>query len=227
MTLCPTVFIVDDELSVRNSLGRLIRSAGFRVATFASAKEFLDQPAVDVPGCMVLDMWMPSLCGFDLQQRLRTSGSRLPVIFLTGYGDIPMCVRAIKAGAVDFLTKPCEDGTLLAAIEQAIAIDIKARQAQADLVALRNRFASLTQREREVCGHVVAGRLNKQIAYDLGIGEQTVKVHRMRIMEKLRVRSLADLVRLEQQVNIASQSGKHPPAKAGGLADSGMKCRFE
>lgn len=204
MTLSPTVFIVDDDLSVLKSLGRLIRSAGFQVAAFASANEFLGLPVGDAPGCMVLDMRMPDLCGFGLQQMLNASGWGLPIIFLTGYGDIPMSVRAIKAGAVDFLTKPCEDGALLAAIEQAIAIDMEARRVQADMAELQHRFSSLTQREREVCSHVVTGRLNKQIAYDLGVGEQTVKVHRMRIMEKLQVRSLADLVRFAQKIGVPS-----------------------
>lgn len=207
MTSAPTVFIVDDDLSVLKSLGRLIRSAGFHVAAFCSAHEFLDRPKDDVPGCMVLDMQMPDLSGFGLQQMLSASGQGLPIIFLTGHGDIPASVRAIKAGAVDFLTKPCEDKTLLAAIAQAIAIDAEARRAQADKAELQHRFSSLTQREREVCRHVVAGRLNKQIAYDLGTCEQTIKVHRMRIMEKLRVRSLAELVML------AGEVGMTPPAK--------------
>lgn len=202
MTSTPTVFIVDDDRSVLKSLGRLIRSAGFQVAAFASANEFLNRPRDDAPACMVLDMQMPDLSGFDLQQRLGVSGEKLPIIFLTGHGDIPMSVRAIKTGAVDFLTKPCEDKELLAAIERAIAIDMEARRVQADLAELQLRFVFLTQREREVCSHVVAGRLNKQIAYDLGVGEQTVKVHRMRIMEKLQVRSLADLVRLTQKVGM-------------------------
>jgi FixJ family two-component response regulator len=202
MASCPTVFVVDDDLSMLKSLGRLIRAAGFQAATFASAGEFLACHANDAPGCMVLDMQMPGLCGFELQRRLKDGGRGLPIIFLTGHGDIPMSVRATKAGAVDFLTKPCEDGTLLCAIGQAIAIDAEARRAQSDLTELRRRFASLTRREQEVCDHVVTGRLNKQIAYDLGVGEQTIKVHRMRIMEKLRIRSLADLVRLTQKVNM-------------------------
>jgi FixJ family two-component response regulator len=203
MTSAPTVFIVDDDLSVLKSLGRLIRSAGFHVVAFCSANEFLGRPKDDVPGCMVLDMQMPDLNGFGLQQMLSASGQGLPIIFLTGHGDIPMSVRAIKAGAVDFLTKPCEDGRLLAAIEQAIAIDMEARRIQAERAELQRRFSSLTQREREVCCHVVAGRLNKQIAHDLGTCEQTIKVHRMRIMEKLRVRSLAELVTLAGEAGLS------------------------
>jgi len=207
MTSAPTVFIVDDDLSVLKSLTRLIRSAGFHAAAFCSANEFLGRPKDDAHGCMVLDVQMPDLGGLGLQQRLNASGQGLPIIFLTGHGDIPMSVRAIKGGAVDFLTKPCEDKKLLAAIEQAIAIDMEARRVQADRAELQHRFSSLTQREREVCRHVVAGRLNKQIAYDLGTCEQTIKVHRMRIMEKLRARSLAELVMLAREVGLT------PPAK--------------
>lgn len=209
MTSLPIVFIVDDDLSVQKSLGRLVRSAGFRVAAFSSANEFLNFPRDDAPSCIVLDMQMPDLCGFSLQLALREGGQRLSIIFLTGYGDIPMSVRAIKAGAVDFLTKPCEDWKLLGAIELAIAIDMEARRVQADMAELRRRLASLTRREREVCIHVVAGRLNKQIAYDLGICEQTIKVHRMRIMEKLRVRSLADLVRLAEKTGMTPLAPKN------------------
>jgi len=202
MISTPTVFIVDDDPSVLKSLGRLVRSAGFKVAAFSSASAFLRLPKNDAPACMVLDMRMPDLSGLGLQRTLCANGRRLPIIFLTGHGDIPMSVQAIKAGAVDFLTKPCEDRTLLAAIEQAIAIDREARREQADRIELQHRFASLTQREREVCGHVVAGLPNKQIAYDLGVCVQTIKVHRMRIMEKLRVRSLAVLVRLAEKAGM-------------------------
>lgn len=209
MTSTPTVFIVDDDLSVLENLGGLLRSAGFRVAAFASAEEFLTLPRDDAPGCMVLEMRMPDICGFSLQQTLSADGRNLPIIFLTGFGDIPMSVRAIKAGAVDFLTKPCEDGALLAAIEQAIAIDLEARRLHAKMAELRDLFAALTQREREVCCHVVAGRLNKQIAYDLGTCEQTIKVHRMRIMTKLEVRSLADLVRLAEKAGMTSPAPKN------------------
>lgn len=199
----PTVYIIDDDLSLLKSLGRLIRAAGFSAAAFSSAREFLSFPKIDVPACMVLDMQMPELCGFDLQQRMNAEGWRLPIIFLTGHGDIPMSVRAIKAGAVDFLTKPCTETKLMGAIEQAIAIDTEGRQSQAEIEVLTTRFNMLTQREKEVLSHVIAGRLNKQIAYDLGTCEQTIKVHRMRITEKLGVRSVIDLVRLAEKVGMA------------------------
>jgi FixJ family two-component response regulator len=197
-----TVFIVDDDSSVLRSLGRLVQSAGFCAAVFNSAKEFLSFPRDDVAGCMVLDIRMPDICGFTLQQQLGAGEWKLPIIFLTGHGDIPMSVRAIKSGAVDFLVKPCADGVLLAAIGRAIAIDSEGRRARADRIALQHRFAPLTQREREVCGHVIAGRRNKQIAYDLGTCLQTVKVHRMRIMEKVGVRSVAELARLAESAGI-------------------------
>lgn len=204
MTSAPIIFIVDDDLSVQKSLCRVVRSAGFRAAAFGSADEFLNHPRDDAPSCLVLDMHMPILCGFSLQHALSASGQKLPIIFLTGYGDIPMSVRAIKAGAVDFLTKPCEDWKLLGAIELAITLDLEARRLQADMEEQLRLVASLTRREREVCTHVVAGRLNKQIAYDLEVSEQTIKVHRMRIMEKLQVRSLADLVRLAEKTGITT-----------------------
>jgi FixJ family two-component response regulator len=209
MTAPPTVFIVDDDPSVLKSLGRLVRSVGYQAAVFASSNEFLTHAKDNAPGCLVLDMQLPDLCGFSLQQALTARGPGLPIIFLTGYGDIPMSVRAIKAGAVDFLTKPCEDQDLLTAIEQAIAIDSEVRQVQADRVALQCRLAKLTRREREVCSHVIAGRLNKQIASDLGTCEQTVKVHRMRIMEKLGVRSLAQLIRLAEKGGVSPAMPKN------------------
>jgi len=209
MTLIPMVFIVDDDLSVQKSLGRLVRSAGFRAVAFGSANEFLSFSWDDAPSCLVLDIQMPDLCGFGLQQTLSASGLRLPIIFLTGYGDIPMSVRAIKAGAVDFLTKPCDDKELLRAIELAIAINLEARRELTDIAELQRRLSSLTRREREVCNHVVAGRLNKQIAHDLGVCEQTIKVHRMKIMKKLRVRSLADLVRLTEKAGMMSTTSKN------------------
>jgi len=202
MTSAATVFIVDDDPSVLQSLGRLVKSAGFKVATFASSCEFLVHAKNDDPGCIVLDMQMPELCGFDLQQKLKDNGWNLPIIFLTGHGDISMCVKAIKAGAVDFLTKPCADTTLLASIAQAITIGLEARRVQTERGELRNRYASLTKREREVCCHVVTGHANKQIAYDLGTCVQTIKVHRMRVMEKLNIQSLPDLVRLTEKLGM-------------------------
>lgn len=202
MTDAPTVFIVDDDPAVLTSLARLVRSAGYQAVTFGSAGEFLARDPLDKPGCLILDVRLPELSGLDLQQALVTAGRGLPVIFLTGYGDIPMSVQAMKAGAVDFLTKPCQDHDLLAAIQQAIARDQQARQAQAAEDDLRRRLTALTPREREVLTLVVTGQLNKQIAAVLGIGEKTIKVHRARVMAKLQVKSLADLVRLAEKARI-------------------------
>ncbi|QFY43474.1 response regulator transcription factor [Candidatus Methylospira mobilis] len=203
MTATPTVFIVDDDPLVSSSLDRLVRSVGYQAAVFGSSSEFLFHDKNDSPGCLVLDVQLPDLCGLSLQQALAARGPGLPIIFLTGHGDIPMSVRAIKAGAVDFLTKPCEDQNLIEAIEQAIVLDKEARQVQAERTKLLHCLATLTKREREVCSHVIAGRLNKQIAADLGTCEQTIKVHRMRIMEKLRVRSLAQLIKLAERGGIS------------------------
>jgi FixJ family two-component response regulator len=203
MTHAADVFIVDDDAAVRKSLDRLARSAGYRTHLFGSAGEFLGHARGDAPGCLLLDVQLPDLSGLSLQQTLAERATMLPIIFITGHGDIPMSVRAIKAGAVDFLTKPCEDTSLLAALAQAIALDTQARRQQEQTAELQRRVASLTRREREVCAHVAAGRLNKQIAGDLGTCEQTIKVHRMRIMEKLQLRSLADLVRVAEKTGIA------------------------
>jgi FixJ family two-component response regulator len=203
MTDAATVFIIDDDPSVLTSLARLTRSAGYRAAVFNSAAEFLDRPSTDTPGCLVLDIRLPEVSGLDLQQALATAEHSPPIIFLTGYGDIPMSVRAIKAGAVNFLTKPCDDQDLLAAIQQALVQDQQARQMRAAMDELQRRFATLTRREREVLTWVVAGRLNKQIAATLGAGEQTIKTHRGRIMDKLRVNSLAELVRLAAKAGIS------------------------
>jgi len=206
----PTVFIVDDDPSVLTSLGRLVRSAGYRAATFGSAQAFLGHACDDAPACLVLDVHLPELGGLELQQSLSAVGNRLPIIFLTGYGDIPMSVRAIKAGAVDFLTKPCDEQDLLAAIGQAIANDLDARQARAETARIQCLFATLTPRERQVLALVAAGRLNKQIAAELGTCEQTVKVHRSRVMYKLRVKSLAELVRLAEKAGIFPAAAAKP-----------------
>ncbi|MDD5033828.1 MAG: response regulator [Methylococcaceae bacterium] len=195
MNPVPTVFIVDDDSAVRSGLNRLLRSAGYQTATFASAGEFLDHLEDDGPGCLVLDMQLPDCNGLDLQQTLNRRGRLLPIVFLTGHGDIPMSVRAMKAGAVDFLTKPCQDDILLAAIDAALSRGQQMRQTRSDLAEFRSRLATLTRRERQVLDLVVAGRLNKQIAAELGTCEQTIKVHRMRLKEKLCIKSLADLVR--------------------------------
>jgi RNA polymerase sigma factor (sigma-70 family) len=200
------VFIVDDDAPVRESLENLIRSGGLPVETFASAQEFLRSKRQDVPGCLVLDVRMPGLSGLDLQRRMADVGMDIPIIFVTGHGDIPMAVRAMKAGAVEFLTKPFSDQDLFDAIHQALERDRKSRDQRAALEELRCRFASLTPREREVMGHVVAGLLNKQIAAELGTSEATVKIHRHRVMEKMRAGSVAELVRIADRVGLVTHS---------------------
>jgi FixJ family two-component response regulator len=201
----PTIFVVDDYAPVRRSISRLLHAAGFAVVAFASAQEFLAQYDPAVWGCLVLDVAMPALNGLDLQQILAKAGSLLPIIFLTGEGDIPKSVQAMKHGASDFLTKPVNDEDLLAAVRVAIEKNRALRQKQAKLSEIRARLATLTPREREVLEYVVAGKLNKQIAGDLGTVEQTVKVHRARVMEKMRVRSVAELVRLTQRCGIGAR----------------------
>jgi FixJ family two-component response regulator len=203
--LTPTVFVVDDYAPVRRSISRLLRVAGFVVAAFASAEEFLAQYDPAVWGCLVLDVAMPALNGLELQSILAKAGIRLPIIFLTGTANIPQSVRAMKHGASDFLTKPVNDEELLAAVRAAIEKDRARRREQAELSEIRARLATLTPREREVLDYVVAGKLNKQIAGNLGTVEQTVKVHRARIMEKMRVRSVAELVRLTQRCGIGAR----------------------
>jgi len=200
--LSPTVFVVDDYAPLRSSISRLLRGAGFAVAAFASAEEFLAQYDSQTLGCLVLDLAMPAVNGLDLQRALAKAGSLLPIIFLTGEGDIPKAVQAMKNGASDFLTKPVSDEDLLAAISMAIKKDRALRWEQAELSEIRVRLATLTPREREVLEYVVTGKLNKQIAGDLGTVEQTVKVHRARVMQKMMVRSVAELVRLTQRCGI-------------------------
>ncbi len=198
----PTVFVVDDYAPLRKSIARLLRAAGFLVVVFASAEEFLAQYDPSTCGCLVLDLAMPSLGGLDLQHILATMGSLLPIIFLTGYGNIPKSVQAMKHGASDFLTKPVNDEDLLAAVRMAIEKDRVLWRERAELSEVRARLAMLTPRELEVLEHVVAGKLNKQIAGDLGIVEQTVKVHRAHVMQKMRVHSVAELVRLAERCGI-------------------------
>jgi RNA polymerase sigma factor (sigma-70 family) len=200
----PTVFIVDDDPSVLKALARLMRSAGLNATTFASPQEFLDHHDQNVPGCLVLDVAMPRINGLELQQTLVAQGSELPVIFLTGHGDIPMSVRAIKQGAVDFLTKPVHDSNLIEAIHDAIEKDRIALQARANLNELQQRLATLTPREREVLSHVVSGKRNRQIAAELGTVEKTIKVHRAHLMKKLKAGSLADLVKLAERLGVIS-----------------------
>jgi FixJ family two-component response regulator len=198
----PTVFVVDDYAPVRRSISRLLHAAGFAVAAFASAQEFLSEYDPGVWGCLVLDVAMPALNGLELQRILAKAGSLLPIIFLTGQGDIPKSVQAMKHGASDFLTKPVDDEDLLAAVRAAITKDRARRREQAELSQIRARLATLTTREREVLEYVVAGKLNKQIAGDLGTVEQTVKVHRAHVMQKMRVQSVAELVRLTERCRI-------------------------
>jgi FixJ family two-component response regulator len=197
------VFVVDDDASMRESLKNLIRSVGLRVELFTSAQEFLRSKRPDVPSCLVLDVRLPGLSGLDLQKRTSDAGMEVPIIFITGHGDIPMSVRAMKAGAVEFLTKPFRDQDLLDAIQQALERDRKAREQLAALEELRRRFASLTPRERAVMTRVVAGLLNKQIGAELGTSETTVKIHRHQVMEKMRAGSLPELVRMADRLGIA------------------------
>jgi RNA polymerase sigma factor (sigma-70 family) len=208
----PTVFLVDDEASVLKALSRLLRSAGLNVKTFGSPQEFLQDHDPHAPGCLVLDVAMPGLNGLDLQRALAAKGTGLPIIFLTGRGDIPMSVEAMKQGAVDFLTKPTNDQDLLAAIRAGIDKDRVNRKAGAERTRIQKQLATLTPREREVLRYIIAGRPNKQVAADLGIVEKTVKVHRARILKKMNVRSLAELVRVAEHEGIK-------PASAAIIAD--------
>jgi RNA polymerase sigma factor (sigma-70 family) len=198
----PTVFLVDDEASVLKALARLLRSAGLNVETFGSPQEFLQHHDPQAHGCLVLDVAMPGLNGLDLQRALAAKGTELPIIFLTGRGDIPMSVEAMKQGAVDFLTKPTNDEDLLAAIRAGIDKDRANRQAGAERTRIQQQLAMLTSREREVLHHIIAGKLNKQVAAELGIVEKTIKVHRARVMKKMNVQSLAELVRVAEHAGI-------------------------
>ena len=198
----PTVFVVDDDPAVLKSLSRLLRSARLDVVTFSSPREFLERHDPSAPGCLVLDVAMPGLNGLELQEALTAKGSELPIIFLTGHGDIPMSVQAMKRGAVDFLTKPVNDEDLLKAIHVAIEKDRLQRQTRAEVAEIQQRLATLTPREREVMEHVISGQLNKQTAAELGTVEKTIKVHRALVMEKMKVQSVAELVRLAEKAGI-------------------------
>jgi FixJ family two-component response regulator len=199
------VFVIDDDPSFRQSTEMLIGSAALNVQTFSSAEEFLRNRRPDTPACLLLDVRLPHLSGLDLQRELTKGGVQIPIIFITGHGDIPMTVQAMKAGAVEFLTKPFREQDLLDAIHRAISFDRAARLQRAKLADLRTRYQTLTAREREVMAHVVTGMLNKQIAHQLGTTEKTIKVHRGHIMQKMQVRSLADLVRTAERLGIFSQ----------------------
>ena len=197
----PIVFIVDDDASVREALKSLIRSVGLHVELFGSATEFLETQRPDALSCLVLDVRLPGISGLDLQHRLADANVHIPIIIITGHGDIPMSVRAMKAGAIEFLTKPFRDQDLLDAIQVALERNRTRRQREAEIAVLRERFESLSPRERDVVTKVVSGMLNKQIADEIGIAENTVKVHRSRAMEKMQAQSLADLVKMVERLD--------------------------
>ena len=203
MTPVPLVYIIDDDASVRRAVKRLVKSAGFRAEAFATAMEFLRHDLPDGPGCLVIDIKMPGLTGLELQEKLIAANVALPIIFITGHGDIPMSVKAMKAGAVDFLPKPFHNRDLLGVIQKAIEQDIKGNRNRALLSDIHHRVESLTPREREVFSLVVTGMLNKQVAAELGASEKTIKVHRARVMAKMEAESLAELVRLADAAGIS------------------------
>jgi FixJ family two-component response regulator len=209
-TFCRPAYVVDDDLSMRKALERLLRSAGYDAQTFASAFEFLDCSHPDVPGCLILDIKMPKLSGLELQDRLAEKGISFPIIFVTGHGTVPASVRALKAGAMDFLQKPFKDRELLNAVSVGIERHRRLRQEQNEMQGLRARMDTLTSRELEVFRLVAGGMLNKQVAYDLGITEKTIKVHRAHVMEKMGAQSLADLVRFAEKLGIRSSNALAP-----------------
>ena len=203
MKAAATVYLVDDDAGMLRALTRLLEAEDFAVLSFRDARDFLKHPCHDEVSCVVLDMAMPGIDGLQLQQRLVSEGNPIPVVFLTGHGDIPMSVRAMKSGAVDFLTKPVKDVDLIRAVNTALAVSRSRRKDQALVEDLRGRYGRLTSREREVMGHLIKGKLNKQIAADLGTSVQTVKVHRMRMMEKMGFKSLVELVHAAEKLGVS------------------------
>ena len=208
-----TVFLVDDDEGVRKALARVLREEGFEVQAFESAEAFLSRPANDAYGCLVLDVTMPGVDGLELQQRLAEDGKVMPIVFITGHGDIPMTVQALKAGASDFLTKPVHAQALVGAVRSAIEQDASRRRERAATARMRKRFESLTPREREVLAMLVSGSLNKQIAAELGVVEQTVKFHRARIMERMEAKTVAELMHIAARLDLASapRAAERPP----------------
>jgi FixJ family two-component response regulator len=198
----PVIFVVDDDPSVRTALERLIKSVGFRAKTFDTARSFFDNAPGDAPCCLILDVRMPQMSGLELQEEMALKGLVMPIIFITGHGTVSMSVRAMKAGAMDFLEKPFEEQQLLDAIQAAVEKDRESKRKQAEIMQIKKRADSLTPREYEVFKLVVSGRLNKQIAYELAVSEKTVKVHRARVVDKMKAESLASLVRMAEKIGI-------------------------